>query len=857
MNLRKRLQILPTHAHQGAPKATPSRGVGENLAWGRVFFDPPAAATPAGMKPADLEWPELEKVEFDWRHTFRVMALRRVRRRLAGSIQKKDSKTIMTLSALLLTVGVLSVTLTRANNEDASAAFDSANVTFYGESEIRISLRLGLLENISLLGLAVFVLFFAVRLVETIRLCVYWLAIGLMAYIVMQVLCGADNQCGHRTRYSYLITSATAAMVTLTIALWVFQHVLYPYALRTASCCLRDVQWWWSIHLSPSDEFPETDFGYRPSTSWPKFTFLARFLRRPARRFGYNGELDSQGRPHGYGAWHDTDDFGETLSGIWHHGEPLGPFRATEYATGWTVASVRVAFCHNRAERKLDEFWWKAQRSPDGLMWGVAAVECSIAGGFYKNLPHIRVVAGPESHRSAMWCLEHLMTPQPTARTREDAELAHSVVVTAGPSGLHISGYAPVSVNGDESVVLSWMPPPELMSSARMRLGGSLVQPQPSIHVGLNSTALLSSSKHRATANQEAVVFIHGFNCPVSDGLKRIAQLWVLGEFPPNLKPFVWSWPTARDLTYFSAKRWCDDNVTMNEDFTAFIASLCDAGFERIHMLTHSMGCMILFSALQYAPFRALFRPAVTPPPGTSGMSPAPAHDLPPRDDLGRDLDRPPDTASHRPPARRLTLATTLIMNPDSSLDKFLRRDFAALRQLCDHITMYADLDDNALGFSERFNRWQALGKHPFELSHNVGKAHAGGRSQSAALSSTVTTLLPPPQAPMTAKDLPATMLEALRAVRLPGRVVRGAPPPAPPGKMVVPLDLDVIECSWMDGNTHAMRHMNFNINRWAVDDLREIFTTRKRARYRTSRLVHRFRNVFSFMAAPSHVKNP
>ena len=69
-------------------------------------------------------------------------------------------------------------------------------------------------------------------------------------------------------------------------------------------------------------------------------------------------------------------------------------------------------------------------------------------------------------------------------------------------------------------------------------------------------------------------------------------------------------------------------------------------------------------------------------------------------------------------------------------------------------------------------------------------------------------------------------------------------------------LDLDVIDVSWMDMNVHSMRHNFFNVNRWMVDDLREIITTQARARLRTSRMTHRFGNVWSFLAAPRHIVN-
>jgi hypothetical protein len=52
----------------------------------------------------------------------------------------------------------------------------------------------------------------------------------------------------------------------------------------------------------------------------------------------------------------------------------------------------------------------------------------------------------------------------------------------------------------------------------------------------------------------EAVIFIHGFNSPVADALKRVAQLWTLGRFPHTLHPYIFGWPGAKDVTYFSAK---------------------------------------------------------------------------------------------------------------------------------------------------------------------------------------------------------------------------------------------------------------------------------------------------------------
>ena len=49
------------------------------------------------------------------------------------------------------------------------------------------------------------------------------------------------------------------------------------------------------------------------------------------RTFGYEGEVDDEGKPHGLGTWTDNARHGECLQGVWQHGRPIGPFRGSEY----------------------------------------------------------------------------------------------------------------------------------------------------------------------------------------------------------------------------------------------------------------------------------------------------------------------------------------------------------------------------------------------------------------------------------------------------------------------------------------------------------------------------------------------
>mmetsp|Transcript_26690 Transcript_26690/g.41615 ORF Transcript_26690/g.41615 Transcript_26690/m.41615 type:complete len:902 (-) Transcript_26690:484-3189(-) len=68
------------------------------------------------------------------------------------------------------------------------------------------------------------------------------------------------------------------------------------------------------------------------------------------------------------------------------------------------------------------------------------------------------------------------------------------------------------------------------------------------------------------------------------------------------------------------------------------------------------------------------------------------------------------------------------------------------------------------------------------------------------------------------------------------------------------PLDLDVVDTTDLQDNMHAVRHSAFNINRIMLEDMRELIVQKKRAAYRSSRLVKKQANFFVFMTIPSMV---
>ena len=111
----------------------------------------------------------------------------------------------------------------------------------------------------------------------------------------------------------------------------------------------------------------------------------------------------------------------------------------------------------------------------------------------------------------------------------------------------------------------------------------------------------------------------------------------------------------------------------MNEDFTEFVASLADAGYSRIHFLCHSMGAMVLFSALDHPAFTQLFKRPGTAHAHGRGLSAA--------GDSGGDV-AIGEGGGGEGGGPRLRMSTAIIINPDSSLERFKQRDYPLLRKV-------------------------------------------------------------------------------------------------------------------------------------------------------------------------------
>ena len=109
----------------------------------------------------------------------------------------------------------------------------------------------------------------------------------------------------------------------------------------------------------------------------------------------YSGEVDKEGRPHGYGVWSDSQWHGETLEGWWSHGVPISPFKARETGSGSGFVAIRMGYVKCRADG-LRELLFAPMY--EEITVGVASAECSVSGFFFRNYPIVRFMAGAISN---------------------------------------------------------------------------------------------------------------------------------------------------------------------------------------------------------------------------------------------------------------------------------------------------------------------------------------------------------------------------------------------------------------------------------------------------------------------------
>lgn len=554
-------------------------------------------------------------------------------------------------------------------------------------------------------------------------------------------------------RNAILITLVTVELLTVGVA--VSLHTIYPALVRWS---VLNVMRWWDVRPGRRNN----TLTYRPSP-------ILHTKKRHS--IVHSGGLNAKGQPHGYGMWTDTACNGEQLTGQWKDGIPIGPFRSFEHGSGYCFVNLRIGYCHNRAESRSDTTFHVPKHSPDGLHWGVASVECSVSGGFFRFLPGVSHLTpfdgGAEEPQNAAEVLPFLRTPADNM------------------------GFRP--------------------------------------RVERTCSSLESVSLRCAARDKEALVFLHGFNCPLDYSLSRLAQLLALGDFPSHIHPFVFSWPSGSPLSYFQGTRarvphspivWAEPLRNPQRRQPAptakrrpTISSCSWKAWEMLDTRTSTSSripwgrasTLVLCSVESSMPF-SRYENSANPIVATHLIILYQSQSV--------------RTDSEHPQAR-MQLCTLIFCNPDYSRDEFVKYGGAydQSSRFCRHITLYADNLDGALFYAEIFSKRTVFGPLEYSLGRRGYTIHRDTQDQSE--DQDLVAMQECNISHPVALDVAVVLVNQQRqfdgvkffAYNDESEEVVESSSCTGQDRAAVYLDMDVIDATWMDNNVHSIRHNYFNLN--------------------------------------------
>ncbi|KAG5189790.1 hypothetical protein JKP88DRAFT_352986 [Tribonema minus] len=425
------------------------------------------------------------------------------------------------------------------------------------------------------------------------------------------------------------------------------------------------------------------------------------------RRVSYAGGVDGEGRPHGAGQWSDSGPHGEVLQGWWHHGRPTAPFRSLETRTGYAFHAMRIAVATNRQEVETSLRglrFWPRHCSAEGAVYRVLSVECSVSGMFFN------ITAPPPNVPGALWCAWKMLSPIDGILKKKYYPAGGITFHDCGAAGSSAKARSAPVAGGDLGSGSSAQKPDSAAAPARTAEAARL-------KLGLRAMSIINAHNARILQvgmrvasgppkEAEALVYIHGFSTTIAFAAGAIAQyihgfsttiafaagaiaqLFTLGDFPPHILPFIFSWPAGQLLSYSLAKTRGATSERTVQDYLQLMRDIADAGITKVHIMTHSMGTRVLMEACWH--FDELMKP------------------------LGEKTNVR-ESVSESAPGQRplLKLETVAMLNPDFEEYSFSRPGgtFDQLRRFCPVITVYADAKDGALRVGSIINWGASLGR--------------------------------------------------------------------------------------------------------------------------------------------------
>jgi len=567
----------------------------------------------------------------------------------------------------------------------------------------------------------------------------------------------------------------------------------------------------------------------------------------------YEGEFNEKGEPHGLGRWFDDAFDGEVLTGTWENGVPVAPFYSRHYGKGDTFSAVRIAFVMASDDEFSTNKFWPSNAKPPRC--GVAAVECSVSGAFYNELPLAEYYMGPDPF-DAETSVKNMCNN--LAHNKAEREM-NVLQIKTDSRGVQVEGHVHAETGetfssvdeilirverGKESIsprsAMAFMPRPKILSNMAeaiavyersevnddKEIGGAanmneeLEEPRPKLTLHVHNWS--------PTVQKEALIFIHGFNTCLKNALQNLGQLMAMTKLDTHVYPILYAWPCGQVLSYHSASRTAHSEQN-HTNFLQLCRGLQNAGFTNVHLMSHSMGAQTLVGAFcdksdgsQSDVARCFYL--------ASGQhANKPTNKGSPDSDEGKKL---------------LVCKTMTMLNPDFPVEAFVSHGFRSMRRVCDTITLVGDRHDKALFWSQFVN---GIGvrfgyKQPKHLTPNKNNTERL-RLQKVIGKSIDCLYLQENRGDRTSHNVELFQQRAPLVL-----VIEGGEDLEKPW-----LDLDVIDTTGLDTNIANIRHSAYNLNPILLNDLEELITTGQRAMKRGS-LLYRDGNIFSYCHAPSYV---
>jgi hypothetical protein len=418
--------------------------------------------------------------------TFRLMQFRKMERQRTGKYKSSNTTKIFWMSfTVIIFLALLGL----------------VGVSFTGGPGLNV-------VNLLLVAFVFPVIFFLVIKISLVyRLVFYIFLCGVLCYVSITLAFvyqpPPDYVSSPTSNPDYIRAVAitggvTAGLMLLSFLGYLYARRVYPLLVRKMTIgSPQDAIRWWRIrplkdaYISPSGNWAWAKYVYEAweTTKWGNRTLT----------FSYRGGVGVDGQPHGWGEWKDSAFSGECLTGFWEDGVPVGPFRSRETGTGNAFKSIRVGFV-SCANKPWEDPTFAPELHPNGLSWGFATVECSVAGSFFSNLPLATAVIEPT-----------FMADVP--------DIVDDVLEGMAAGTLSLKNEAGKRAVVDSSAIA----PPASLRPTGTEMSDMVFRNQ---RIPLNMVPL-------AIEDQEVLVFIPGFNSNSKWAMRVLAQLlsgWKMNE---------------------------------------------------------------------------------------------------------------------------------------------------------------------------------------------------------------------------------------------------------------------------------------------------------------------------------------